>query len=655
MAQYTDGCQRVSIDGIDELKTSCGGSTLKFMRRTSILTILGINVLIPLFFGAFVREQFVGLFNPYIDMGVGERFLFSIRPVNIATVVVFGVLAHLMVMRILRPLHRYFLGRTEYYREARRAAVRVPWYLMGLHIVLWIVGVTVVYGVLYRWNAPGGISYAKSILNSVATGLITGLAGALAISVVLVDYKQKLKMTAIEEDEKDLFLSVKDYLILVAVVINMGVFFEHIALFYRIGTVPEGLGNHAVAILLVTLFYALVLMGMLGISRHESMKQYRFLEARLHTLTEAGGDLTRPVYLVNFDELGRITQEINSFLSSLRGLVAGLVNEVSVLRDAGAELGTAVSEVGGQTAANAATIEQVSRHIIGTRRAVETSAGAVEAINGGIASLDRQIEDQSSAVEQSSAAVEEMVSSVNSITGTVRDLERIFGELQTAVRTSRDRTVSFNARMQEVAGHAETLQQANSLISQVAGQTNLLAMNAAIEAAHAGEAGRGFAVVAEEIRNLAESATIQSKQIRESLKTTTGLISSIAEEVQETVGNAEHMSELLGKTRDIQSVVLNGLAEQEIGSREILTALETMRQSTVNVQDAAVVMKDESTKVNHEVSNLSGMSGDLEQAMSHVTESTTATTGAVEKMQDVSSRNLSALERIATLISRFRV
>jgi len=98
VAQYTDGRQSVSIDGIDELKTPCGGSTLNVMRRRSILAILGINVLIPLFFGAFVREQFVGLFNPYIEMRLGERFLFSIRPVNIVTVIVFGVLAHLMVM-----------------------------------------------------------------------------------------------------------------------------------------------------------------------------------------------------------------------------------------------------------------------------------------------------------------------------------------------------------------------------------------------------------------------------------------------------------------------------------------------------------------------------------------------------------------------------
>ena len=627
------------------------------MKRSAFVSILGINIVIPLFFGAFVREQFVGLFNPNLEMSIAERFVFSLRPINFLAVILFGTIAYIMVIRLLRPLHEYLVrgGDDDRYSAARRAAIRVPWYLIGLHVVIWIVAVTAIYGFLYHWDSPGGISYVKSLFNSVATGLITGLAGALAISLVLVPYKQKLQMTSVQPGERDLFMQTKDYLILATVVINMGVFFEHIASFYRVGNPPPGLEHHAVAVALVTALYLAVLMGMLAISRNESAKQYRFLEQRLQALASAGGDLTRPVYLVNFDELGVVTERINEFVASLRELVKYLVDEVGNVATTGSEMDQAFVELDEQASSSTRTVSHVGEEIIRTRTAVETSTAAVGGISGRIESLERQVQDQSSAVEQSSAAVEEMVGSVGSISRTVRELETISRSLGEAVTATRDRTNLFNTRMQEVSEHADTLQQANQLINRVASQTSLLAMNAAIEAAHAGDAGRGFAVVAEEIRDLAESATEQSKQIRRSLKTTTALIASIADDVQETVGTAEHMGQLLEQTQGIQTSVLDGLAEQEAGSREILAAIETMRDSTESVREATVSMNRDAGAVNAEIDSLTAISIDLEESMSTLTRSNDLTSLAITRMREMGVQMQRALQGIAELIGRFRV
>ena len=180
-------------------------------------------------------------------------------------------------------------------------------------------------------------------------------------------------------------------------------------------------------------------------------------------------------------------------------------------------------------------------------------------------------------------------------------------------------------------------------------------MNAAIEAAHAGEAGRGFAVVAEEIRSLAESATMQSKQIKEALNATTGLIDSIAQDMQESVGTSERMAELLENTREIQNVVLNGLTEQQAGSQEVLVALQTMRESTTTVKHAASAMNNDTESVNRRISELSEISGDLGQAMKMVRESSVSNAQSVSAMKEESQRTQTSLGRIAKLIGGFRV
>ncbi len=624
------------------------------MKRSSIFVLLAINVGVPLFFGAFVREQFVGLFNPYIELTLGERVLFSLRPVNYGAVVFFGVLAHGMVMGLLRPLSRYLKGDNALYDRARRAALRVPWFLIAVHMVLWFIGVTVVYGVLYKWNAPGGIGYVKSLINSLATGLITGITSALAINIVLVPYKLALKMVDIRSGERDLFLHIKDFLILGAVALNMGVFFEHILIFYRDGTnIPPLYENHVTAIVLVTLFYVLVLSGLLLLSRKESAKQYGYLEERIDELRRAGGDLSQMVYLVNFDDLGRISEGMNGFISSLAEMIGTIVDRVQSLSDVGHALERSIQAVEREVSRDGAIVSDTTGKIGETRDKIGNSTESVLAITGQVASLDVQVAEQSSAVEQSSAAVEEMIAGVNSIGTLVRDLEAIFQKLRRAIRDSQERTQSITANMAEVVTQAQELGKANKLIQEVASRTGLLAMNAAIEAAHAGSAGHGFAVVAQEIRELAENSAGQSRQIREALKTTTHLIESISREVNASDEAHSVMGSLVEETHHIEQSVLSALEEQQVGSNEVLQTLGTMRESTSAVKVSAQEMNAQATTVQERMRDLMELSGSLEDAIGRVSESSETIGATTAEMTGQSTEMGAALEHIRHLVSRF--
>jgi len=174
------------------------------------------------------------------------------------------------------------------------------------------------------------------------------------------------------------------------------------------------------------------------------------------------------------------------------------------------------------------------------------------------------------------------------------------------------------SQVNNISAQSESLQEANTIISSIAARTNLLAMNAAIEAAHAGDAGRGFSIVADEIRKLAEQSAGQSKTIGNSLKGVLESIKSVVLTTSETEKTFEKVINHVQVIGALELEVNNALTEQKTGVGQILEALSNMKQVTVDVREGSEEMKKSSDLLQYEIKKLNEINSEVTQSMVEV-------------------------------------
>jgi methyl-accepting chemotaxis protein len=244
---------------------------------------------------------------------------------------------------------------------------------------------------------------------------------------------------------------------------------------------------------------------------------------------------------------------------------------------------------------------------------VMRASGAVEEIINQIDSLEATVENQVVNIANSSEAIEQMVQDTNSVRSVVRQTHGMTNNLDKSSSKGQKMLSYLTEELNLIAGQSVFLEQANATLVNIAAQTNILAMNAAIEAAHAGESGRGFAVVADEIRKLAASSDKESASISNEIKKMRTSIANIQKVSAETV---DTMGTMFAEIKDMESsfdTINIAVEAQSSNGTKILDALGNLKVSAEQVRNGSSEIQERSGLIHNAVEGLKGISKEVNE------------------------------------------
>jgi len=347
------------------------------------------------------------------------------------------------------------------------------------------------------------------------------------------------------------------------------------------------------------------------------------------------GDLTVKAAVKSEDEIGELSDFFNMTLEKIKNLVGTIKYKINGLTHTGFELSSNMSKTSTAVQQISSNLDNMENLMVKQENGAEEAGKAVGKIKTNIDSLNKMIEEQTESVNMSSTAIEEMTANIHSVTQTLAENSKNVGVLTEASENGKSGLQTVAQEILEIARDSEGLLEINSVMDNIAGQTNLLSMNAAIEAAHAGEAGKGFAVVADEIRKLAESSSEQSKTTATMLKKIKASIDNITKSSDEVLNRFGAIDSSVKTVSEHEENILNAMREQETGGRQILESIGRLRDITRSVKNGSDDMEESGKTLVKETDEFIKISQEAVEGMNEILKGVNKISSSVSHVNDM--------------------
>ncbi len=409
-------------------------------------------------------------------------------------------------------------------------------------------------------------------------------------------------------------------------------------------TMSGVLGGIAVTMVLLSIFLAQII-----------TKPIRGATAQLRVVASGGGDLTGRLPVRSKDEVGELADSFNEFADGLCGLIGGIRGATEHLTGIGNDLSTNMEETSSAIHQIIANITEIKKQSTRQNTSVGKVSETLSEVDRAISELKDRMTEQAASVEQSAAAVEQMVASIRSVS---HRLETNTEEIEHLIRAS-DEGKRKLGQVAELITTIDEMSQGlltiNDTIKTVSARTNLLAMNASIEAAHAGEFGIGFAVVAEEIRRLSEQSAKQSRESNEVVSSMKNAIDSVSEASGDSERAFKKVVVRINEIADKEREIRDAMEEQTTGSTEVLDALQRMKSITGILRDESERVKQSKNRIADEVLQLVEMSQQVSQSMEEINVGSSEINSAVTHVAEISVSNKDNINAVRGLVDRFKI
>lgn len=405
----------------------------------------------------------------------------------------------------------------------------------------------------------------------------------------------------------------------------------------------------------------LLLMGIIGIALFVLFTIVAFIFAAritqpigaMSTLLKsvAEGDCSARMAESGNDEFALLAKDFNSSFKQIG-------QSINAVKERAEEMGntsSSIAQVAASVRKSAENMGQTINNIQLHTDSAKDMAGAVGTINDAITAVHSSVEGQTKSVDKSEQAAKAIVQNMDSFAKMFTEAEDMLNSMVSQADDGRQKLASVNDTISQLAEKSGAILGTSRMIQSIAAQTNLLAMNAAIEAAHAGESGRGFAVVADEIRKLAESSNKEGKRAAEVIGQSLEIIEGMTKAggvLGETLGK---VYDLADKTRERQSDMAHSVENQRVLSEDITEAVEEIRQSSDSTLHESLECIESGKMLCEKLTSLGNMAASIRENAASMTEGVHNVNTAAHEMDSAAKENAVNARALLDEMERFKV
>ncbi len=569
------------------------GSTMHYVTiRLKVALTTVITVFVALVVQSVARSAALSLV--VVERNMADFLLPTLREITIGGVPVVLLFAGYLFFTLASlPRAVALLQRGEsiderLFSKARDLLVRLP----RLLYIGTIIGASIG-SVLAIAANPASLARAEGVLRLVMTVSFGAVLASVQIGIddmILATPRRFLELTQFEESRGDRFMSMFGRR--AAIYISLSLYLTTLVgvtglELFRFATDANGAvaGIAGAMTLMIAYGIALGIVTVYTTSLGER-SQIRAIAEQLDRLAQSDAEGSELIPITQFDEVGLIAAQINRLIENQRRLVGRLRSAADRVVQSSRQVEQVIEQTGEATDKMSASIDQVSAASRQNMEAVRNTGEELRTLLESVDRISEQVDTQASSVEQSSSAVHELAESVRNVAETTDRANTLADQSDRVAREGGEAVRSSLRSIHDIESASEKVNSIIGVISRISAQTNMLAMNAAIEAAHAGDAGSGFAVVAEEVRSLAADSAGSAREVSEHIKQ---MRSQVAEGVStaEEAGNAlDRIQSDIAQTSTLMGEIASAMREQNQGTDELLRGMTSLVETTESIRAA---------------------------------------------------------------------